>query len=46
MSKKLLAGLVVAAVSGLAGYWFYAQRASNGPAIAALAPAEARTEAR
>ena len=41
MSKKLLAGLVVVVGLTLAGYWFYAQRASDGPAIAALAPAQA-----
>ena len=41
MPKKLLAGLVVVVVLGLAGSWFYAQRASDGPAIAVLAPAQA-----
>ena len=41
MPKKLLAGLAFAVVLGLAGYWFYAQRESDGPAIAALLPAQA-----
>jgi hypothetical protein len=41
MPKKLLAGLVVVMVLGAAGYWFYAPRESDGPAIAALPPAQA-----
>jgi hypothetical protein len=40
MPKKLLAGLVVVVVLGFAGYWFYAQRKSADPAIAALPPAQ------
>jgi Protein of unknown function (DUF3352) len=40
MPKKLLAGLVVVIVLGLAGYWFYAQRKTSGPAITALPPAQ------
>src|SRR5688572_30504035 len=41
MFTKLFAGLVVVVGLTLAGYWFYAQRASDGPDIAALAPAQA-----
>jgi hypothetical protein len=41
MSKKLLTGLVVVIVLAVAGFWFYAPRASDGPAIAALPPAQA-----
>jgi hypothetical protein len=40
MPKKLLAGLVLVVVLGFAGYWFYAQRESDGPAITSLPPAE------
>ena len=41
MSKKLLTSLVVVIVLAVAGYWFYAPRATNGPAIEALPPAQA-----
>jgi hypothetical protein len=41
MPKKFLTGLVAVTVLGVAGYWFYAARASDGPAITALLPAQA-----
>ena len=41
MPKKLPVSLVVVVVLGFAGYWFYAQQASDGPAIRTFPPAQA-----
>jgi hypothetical protein len=41
MPKKLLVSLVVVVVLGFTGYWFFAQQASEGPAITAFPPAQA-----
>jgi Protein of unknown function (DUF3352) len=41
MPKKLLVSLVVVGVLGAAGYWFYAQQASDSPAITTFPPAQA-----
>jgi hypothetical protein len=41
MPKKFLTGLVVVLALAVAGYWFAASRAPDGPALAALPPAQA-----